>query len=188
MKQTDDTLLREALRRRAERLLQTLPPPSLLGRERSEKQPRKTVSLWPKIVSIGVAAAIVVGVFLGRQGHEEVATPIQPPMAEDVSPSPIPPRGDSVYTPAPTMTMAQTYDRKVQETEVITPLPREGNGGGVASLASHPREERGGESAPAPSLSELYASINEMTDAALQEADRLTVEAMTCGLSDDRPS
>lgn len=84
--------------------------------------------------------------------------------------------------------MAQTYEHNVQETEVITPLPREGNGGGVASLASHPREEKGEQSDPAPSLSELYSSIDEMTDAALQEADRLTLEAMTCGLSDDRPS
>lgn len=173
MKQTYDNLMREALRRRAERLLQTLPPPSLSGRERSGKQPRKTVSLWPKIASIGVAAAIVVGVFLGRQGHEEVATPIQPPVAEDVPPSPIPPQGEGVYTPAPISKAIQPKEDAPQVSRHTAP-----------SLTGR----TGKESVSSPSLSDLYATIDEMADAALHEADRLTLEAMTCGLSDDRPS
>ena len=45
-----------------------------------------------------------------------------------------------------------------------------------------------GESVPAASVSDLYATIDAMTDQALREAERLAIEALSRNVAADTPS
>lgn len=173
MKQTYDNLMREALRRRAERIA---PLPSDIAERVAERighRRRTMLRPWTWAASISAAAAIVVGVFILWHEPSVPTTTPQPPVAENVPPSPIPPQGEGIYPPAP-------ISKAIRPKEDVPQVSKHS----APSLTGRAGEQ----SDPAPSLSELYTSIDEMTDAALQEADRLTVEAMTCGLSDDHPS
>ena len=62
-----------------------------------------------------------------------------------------------------------------------TPSPRRGQG---------KRSREGGESsaATAPTLADLYAAIDQMTNEAIEEADRLMAEALVREYTDDEPS
>lgn len=173
MKQTDDTLLREALRHRAERL--PMLPGDMAERvtERMGHKRQISLRLRPWVASISAAAAILAAVYIvWHEPNAPTATP-QPLVIENVISSPIPPQGECAHIPISISKATPPQDEKSQVSSHSAPLSA---------------ERAGGEAVAALSLSELYASIDEMTDAALQEADRLMVEAIMMEVSDDRPS
>ena len=76
------------------------------------------------------------------------------------------------------------------------PSPRGGQGkgsraNGASSIAISPSPRGGqgeGVSATAPTLADLYAAIDQMTNEAIEEADRLMAEALVREYTDDEPS
>lgn len=77
-----------------------------------------------------------------------------------------------------------------------TPSPRGGQGkgsraNGASSIAISPSPRGGqgvGVSSTAPTLADLYAAIDQMTNEAIEEADRLMAEALVREYTDDEPS
>lgn len=70
-----------------------------------------------------------------------------------------------------------------------TPSPRGGQGKGSRARGGSSSGQASGSSvATAPTLADLYAAIDQMTNEAIEEADRLMAEALVREYTDDEPS
>lgn len=148
---------------------------------------------WAWVAS--VAAILVIGFFVFQRE----------------TPSPLPPRGEGIAPNVPSMVAETTQSspslqgragggsssgQASESSASTTPSPRGGHGVGGASSSLSPRggHEKGAraESSPsaatAPTLADLYAAIDQMTDEAIEEADRLMAEALVREYTDDEPS
>lgn len=148
---------------------------------------------WAWVAS--VAAILVIGFFVFQRE----------------TPSPIPPRGEGIVPNVPSM-VAETSQSSPSlqgkagggsssgqasvSSASSTPSPRGGQGrgsraNGASSIAISPSPRGGqgeGVSATAPTLADLYAAIDQMTNEAIEEADRLMAEALVREYTDDEPS
>ena len=148
---------------------------------------------WAWVASI--AAILVIGFFVFQRE----------------TPSPIPPRGEGIAPNVPSM-VAETSQsspslqgrvggvsssgQASESSASSTPSPRGGPGrgsraNGASSIAISPSPRGGqgeGVSATAPTLADLYAAIDQMTNEAIEEADRLMAEALVREYTDDEPS
>ena len=148
---------------------------------------------WAWVASI--AAVVVIGFFVFQRR----------------TPSPIPPRGEGIVPNIPSMVAETTQSspslqgragggsssgQASESSASTTPSPRGGQGrgsraNGASSIAISPSPRGGqgeGVSATAPTLADLYAAIDQMTNEAIEEADRLMAEALVREYTDDEPS
>ena len=148
---------------------------------------------WAWVASI--AAVVVIGFFVFQRR----------------TPSPIPPRGEGIVPNIPSMVAETTQSspslqgragggsssgQASESSASTTPAPRGGQGrgsraNGASSIAISPSPRGGqgeGVSATAPTLADLYAAIDQMTNEAIEEADRLMAEALVREYTDDEPS
>ena len=205
MNNEQDKLLREALRRRADRvptlsddfqdavlhrMQRTHPVPPLKG---GDGLRHGSLKIWAWVASI--AAILVIGFFVFQRE----------------TPSPIPPRGEGIVPKVPSM-VAETSQSSPSlqgragggssrgqasgSSVSSSPSPRGGQGkgpraNGASSIAISPSPRGGqgvGVSSTAPTLADLYAAIDQMTNEAIEEADRLMAEALVREYTDDEPS
>lgn len=189
MNNEQDKLLREALRRRADRvptlsddfqdavlhrIQRTLPVPPLKG---GDGLRRGSLKIWAWVGS--VAAMLVIGLFLffGRNGTNGMDGTNETP-ANHVT---VVPEGQGDETP-PSPALQPNAEPLVAETSQSSPS-LQGRAGGGSS-----RGQASGVSSSAPTLADLYAAIDQMTDEAIEEADRLMAEALVREYTDDEPS
>ncbi len=140
---------------------------------------------WAWVAS--VAAILVIGFFV----------------FQSETPSPLPPRGEGIVPNVPSMVAESSQSstpspQGVQGVEAVssTPSPRGGQGkgsraNGASSIAISPSPRGGqgeGVSATAPTLADLYAAIDQMTNEAIEEANRMMAEALVREYTDDEPS
>lgn len=155
---------------------------------------------WAWVAS--VAAILVIGFFVFQRE----------------TPSPIPPRGEGIVPNVPSMVAETSQSspslqgRAGDGSSIATspspqglqgvgvpgsppsPRGRQGKGSranGASSIAISPSPRGGqgeGVSATAPTLADLYAAIDQMTNEAIEEADRLMAEALVREYTDDEPS
>lgn len=155
---------------------------------------------WAWVAS--VAAILVIGFFVFQRR----------------TPSPIPSRGEGIVPNVPSMVAETTQSspslqgRAGGGSSIATspspqglqgvgvpgspPSPRGGQGkgsraNGSSSIAISPSPRGGqgeGVSSTAPTLADLYAAIDQMTNEAIEEADRLMAEALVREYTDDEPS
>jgi len=182
-------MMREALRRRAERVAGNLPtslkthpvPTRPLSISSRGGEGRGSRRWWLAVPSISVAAAIVVGVFVLRHEPKDVTIQEHLPVAEATAPTSCPPRGEGVVTP--TSITAEAVPQEVKSHKTVHSAPSlTGRAGGESS------QRAGGESESGPSVAELYATIDAMTDQALREAERLTIETLSRNVAAEQPS
>lgn len=197
MNNEQDKLLREALRRRADRvptlsddfqdavlhrIQRTHPVPPLKG---GDGLRRGGLRIWAWVGS--VAAILVIGFFVFQRE----------------TPSPIPPRGEGIVPKVPSM-VAETSQsspslqgragggsssgQASESSPSSSPSPRGGQGKGPRVRGGSSRGQASGVSSTAPTLADLYAAIDQMTNEAIEEADRLMAEALVREYTDDEPS
>lgn len=214
-----DDLLREALERRAERVpalsddfqdrvMARIRPLSNSPRGEEGRGQRRW---WMVSPAIGVAAAVVVGLFFlwqepkgganGFDGHDESAARVVATEGERP--------GGEAATPAG---RAETSAGKPPTTlplvaEAPAPVPSQQGraGGGTPGRTGGEPAKRAGDGAPrraggksakrvggdpvsAASVADLYATIDLMTDQALRDAERLAIETLSRNVAADTPS
>lgn len=141
---------------------------------------------WAWVAS--VAAILVIGFFVFQRE----------------TPSPIPPRGEGIVPNVPSMVAETTQSSpslqgragggsssgKASESSASsTPSPRGGQGkGSRAGGGPSSGQVSVSSAATAPTLADLYAAIDQMTNEAIEEADRLMAEALVREYTDDEPS
>ena len=77
----------------------------------------------------------------------------------------------------------------IDNTNVTSPSPRGGQGkGSRAGGGPSSGQVSVSSAATAPTLADLYAAIDQMTNEAIEEADRLMAEALVREYTDDEPS
>ena len=188
MEDNFNTMMREALKRRAERVepLKAMSRPLSISPRGGEG--RGSRRWWLAVPAIAAAAAIVIGVLLWLHGTKDVAIEEQPQVAETETPAPVPHQEEAVVTSTPITAEAATP----------TPVPPRGEGVITTTSTPLPRQAKvsapslagraGGESESGPSVAELYATIDAMTDQALREAERLTIETLSRNVAAEQPS
>ena len=163
---------------------------------------------WAWVAS--VAAILVIGFFVFLR---ETPSPI-PPRGEGIVPN-VPSMVAESSQSSPSLQGraggGSSSGQASESSASTTPSPRGGSGVGVSESSPSPRggqgkgsrangassiaispSPRGGQgegvSATAPTLADLYAAIDQMTNEAIEEADRLMAEALVREYTDDEPS
>ena len=211
MEDNFNTMMREALKRRAERIEPLKPisrPLSISPRGGEGRGARKTHPIPPikgggglRVVGwktwswVGsIAAMLVIGLFLflGKNGTNETNQTNGSP-ADQVAVVPKG-QGGEAETPAPQLpnTVPSTQDANVSAPSLIGRAGGESSkGNGAKSRHSAPSltGRAGGESVEAMAdVSDLYATIDQMTDQALRDAERQMIETLSRNVAADTPS
>lgn len=214
-----DDLLRKALERRAERapalsddfqdrVMARIRP--LANSPRGEEG-RGQRRWWMVSPAIGVAAAVVVGLFFlwqepkgganGFDGHDkpaarvvaaagerpggEAATPVGREETSAGKPPTTLPLVAEAPAPAPSQ-QGRVGGGAPGRTEG-KPAKRAG-GRAAGKAGGKPAKRVGGDPVPAASVADLYATIDLMTDQALRDAERLAIETLSRNVAADTPS
>ena len=183
MNKQEDRVLRAAMERRAAkvpalsddfqanvmaRLRKTHPSSPLKGRGKLRRW-------WLMVPAIGAAAAVVVGLFILKHEPKIRTIDEQPQIAEMPTPAPVPKQEEGVVTTTPITAEVKPQDVSSKKTVHSAPSPTGRAGGGSSE------EDVAG-------VSDLYATIDAMTDQALREAERLTIETLSRNVAAEQPS